>query len=256
MSDFAQRPGVAVVIGGSGGIGQAICRGLVREGAQVAFTYRSNRAGAEALAAELSQPATACTAHELDLRDPAAARGFIESVGSVHGAIHTLVYAAGPHVPMVHLSQVSPEQMRDQVEQDVLAFFNIVHPALPYLRDSSGSIVAVTTAATSRYPRRDGLSSGPKAAVESIARGLASEEGRYGVRVNCIGPGMLTDGMASRLIESQDLDQSALKVTHANIPLGRFGRADDVAHAALFLASDRAGYITGQKLDIDGGYTV
>ena len=146
--------------------------------------------------------------------------------------------------------------MAAQLAADAAGFFAVVAPSLPHLRASEGSIVAVTTAATSRFPVRDGLSSAPKAAVEAMVRALAAEEGRYGVRVNAVGPGMLTDGMAARLIDSGELSEEALAITRRNIPMRRFGSAHDIAEAVCFLASDRAGFVSGQKLDVDGGYGV
>nr|WP_206313314.1 SDR family oxidoreductase [Streptomyces coryli] len=239
-----------MVAGGTGAIGAAVVRTLARYGSQVAFTYRSSAEAARELERE-------CGARALraDLGDEeAAARAIREAAGD--GGLHTLVYAAGPHVPMRHLSAVPPSRYREQLQADAVAFYNLVHPALTPLRESEGSVVAVTTAATQRYPVRDGLSSGAKGAVEAVARALAAEEGRYGVRVNCVGPGMLTDGMAARLVADGELDDAALAVTRRNIPLRRFGSAQDIAEATAFLASDLAGFITGQHLAVDGGYTV
>lgn len=247
MKDFHGKPGVAVVTGGTGGLGSAICRTLAARGSAVAFTYRSDHEAAKRLAAELE-----ATADPLDLTDAHQTKAYIERFG----AIHALVHAAGPLVPQQHLSTVDPAGFGRHLTAEAAAFFNLVHPALPALRAGKGSIVAVTTAATKRYPVRDGLSAGPKGAVEATARALAAEEGRFGVRVNCVGPGMLTDGMAADLMANGDLDDRALEAARRAIPLRTFGNAQDIAEAVCFLASDRARFISGQKLDVDGGYGV
>lgn len=236
---FGHRPGVALVIGGSGGIGRSVVELLQMRGAKVVQTYRNTPLP---------------DGVQCDTNDPGQCVELMESLAEE--GIHTLVNAAGPPVHMLHLSTVTPAQMALQLSQDASAFFNVVHAALPLLRQSQGNVVAITTAATTRYPKRDGLSAVPKAAVEEIVRALAVEEGRYGVRVNCVGPGMLTDGMAKRLMDSGELDGLALDVTRKNIPLSRFGSSYDIAEAVCFLASDAAGFISGQKLDVDGGYGV
>ncbi|WP_332642014.1 SDR family NAD(P)-dependent oxidoreductase [Aeromicrobium sp.] len=254
--DFADATGAALVVGGSGGLGAAIAEMLAARGSNVAVTYRNNKDAGDAVAAAAAEHGVRTSAHTLDVTSAEACSSVLAEVSEVYGGLHTLVHASGPHVPMVHLSKVSPTDFAEQLTQDAVGFFNVVHPALALLRETKGSIVAVTTAATARFPVRDGLSSAPKGAVEQLVRGIAAEEGRFGIRINAVGPGMLTDGMAARLIESGELDDNALEITRNNIPLRRFGNAADIAEAVCFLASDRAGFITGQKLDIDGGYTV
>jgi len=256
--DFVNRTGAAVVVGAGGGIGAAICGMLAERGADLAVSYRNGAAATEAVAESARvEHGRRARAWQVDLTDADAVAAFVDAAAEEFGGVHTVVYAAGPHVPMLHLSRVTPAQYREQLDGDAAAFFNLVHPSLPHLRKAgNGSLVAVTTAATSRFPVRDGLSSCTKGAVEAVVRGIAAEEGRFGVRANAVGPGMLTDGMAARLIDSGDLDERALDVAKRNIPLRRFGAARDIAEAVCFLASDRAGFISGQKLDVDGGYGV
>ncbi|MFB2600389.1 SDR family NAD(P)-dependent oxidoreductase [Herbiconiux sp. P17] len=237
--------------GGSGGIGAAIVRRLREAGSRVVLTYRSSEP-----TELLAEPGPPVDAHRLDVTDADGAEALLGELLQRHGAVHTLVHAAGPHVPMIHLSKVSPAEFAQQVQSDLVGFFTVAHAALPALRASSGSMVVVTSAATRRYPVRDGLSAAPKGGVEALARALAAEEGRFGIRVNCVGPGMLHDGMSARLMSSGDLDERALAVAAANIPLRRFGYATDIAEAVVFLASPAAGFISGQKLDVDGGYGV
>jgi len=255
MTETSSHRDALLVTGGTGGLGAAILERLVEPGLNVAFTYRSNHSAAEALADRLREQGANVRAAAIDLTEADQVAKFVNEVIESFEGIGTLVHAAGPHIPMVHLSKVPPAQFTKAMDDEVSSFFNLVSAALPSLRGSRGSVVAVTTAATSRYPTRDGLSSTPKAAIEALVRAFAVEEGRYGVRFNSVGPGMLTDGMAVRLIASGDLDERALDVARANIPLRRFGVAADIAETVAFLASDKANFITAQKIDVDGGYS-
>jgi NAD(P)-dependent dehydrogenase (short-subunit alcohol dehydrogenase family) len=151
---------------------------------------------------------------------------------------------------MRFVSQIDPRTFKDVIDQDVQGFFHVVRAALPRLRESKGSIVALTSAGLRRYPTKDILSVAPKAAIEALVRGVAVEEGRFGVRANCVALGVIDAGIFHRL----DFGEEWIEAARRNTPLRRFGTAEEVADAVLYLA--RASYVTGQTISVDGGYSI
>ena len=254
--EFADKDGAAFVAGGSGGLGAAVVRMLAARGSRVALTYRSKADAANALVEEIRGLGGEAASYQLDLGDAEATARALDAAEASFGSLHTVVYAAGPPLPLGYLSRTTPERFREQIVGDAVAFFNLAHAAIAKLRATGGSIVALGTTATTRAILRDGLSAGPKGAVHAVVKTIALEEGRFGVRANAVGIGMTNAGIAVELMESGQLGPEALEATTANTPLRRFGTAEEIAEAAVFLASDRASFITGQVLNVDGGYSV
>jgi NAD(P)-dependent dehydrogenase (short-subunit alcohol dehydrogenase family) len=252
-SDFPE--GVAIVIGGSGGIGAAICAGLARAGTDVVLTYRGNERGAAAAAEAVRAAGQRVDVRRLSVSDPAAVTSFIAAVAADHGNIHTVVNAAGADIPIRFIAEVSHEEWREVIESDLHGFFNVVRASLPYLREGGGSYVVVSSVGLRRWPARDVLSVAPKAAIEALVRGIASEEGRFGIRANSVALGVIETGIFLRL-RGKDLDGAWLEAARNNTALKRFGRAEEVADAVVYLASSRASYVTGQMLAMDGGYSI
>ena len=257
MSQFKEFPeGVALVIGGSGGTGAAICQRMAECGSDVVLTYHGNAARAQEVVAAVQAKGRQAEAHQLSIGDSARVAELVADVASRH-RIHTVVIAAGSDINQPAIRDLTPEAWRKVVDADLNGFFNIVHHTLPVMKaGGGGSYVHISSAGLHRWPEGDVLSVAPKAAIESLIQGIAKEEGRFGIRANSVAIGVIETGIFLRLWADGTFDEAWKNAVQAGLCLKRWGKPEEVADAAVFLASNRALYVTGQLLSVDGGYGV
>ncbi len=253
MPDNALFPkGAALVLGASGGIGGKVAEVLSRDGADLALVYNRKSQAAEAVA---SACPTRTTTHKCDITDAASVKELIDTVINEHGRIHTLVWAAGPLVEQHLLSETPMEAWRKAFEVEVHGLFGLVSALLPHMRaHGGGSIVHLGSAGHLRWPDRDGLSVAPKAANESWLKGIAREEGRHGIRANSVLVGVIDAGMFHELMAKGAFPPTWVEETQKMLSVKRWGQPEEIGYAVSWLASARAAYVTGQQINVSGGF--
>jgi len=256
MSRYRFDAGAAVVLGGTGALGQAVVRLFAQNGLDVALSYGNSRDKAVQLAEDLRCEGRTAQVGQARLDDPDSIAAFVSEAAEQFPDLGVAVYAAGPDLGQPFLSQIELPEWQRVVHSDINGFFVFAKAVLPVLKArGGGTLVAITTTAVGRYATRDALSAVPKAAVELTAKAIAKEEGRFGVRVNCVAPGMLSVGLGQRMLE-QDYAGPASEAIRKGLPLQSFGNEEDIAHAVAFLASSASRYTTGQVLAVDGGWQI
>lgn len=255
MPDNAYFPvGAALVIGASGGIGGKVAEVLAGDGSDLALVFNRNPDAAQAVAERVSVTATT---HKCDVTDAGAVAAMVDAVVKDHGHIHTLVWAAGPLVDQLYLGETSIEKWRMAFEVEVHGFFAVATALLPHMREQGGgSIVHLGSAGHLRWPDRDGLSVAPKAANESWLKGIAREEGRHGIRANSVLVGVIDAGMFHTLMAQGAFPPEWVNETQKMLALKRWGQPEEIGYAVSWLASSRAAYVTGQQLNVSGGFGI
>ena len=250
--------GVALVVGGSGGIGSMIATRLVNAGSKVAITYFKNRSSAEKLCNILNKENEICTSYQLDIKKPSDISSLVNHLIKEHSSIHTIVNSAGFDIPQQMISDIDLNTWTKVIDSDLNGFFNLVSSSLKQLRNKGGSYIFISSAGLLRYPPGDVLSVAPKAAIESLIKGIAKEEGINNIRANSIALGIIETGIFLRLRDQENsfFDENWEKAVMQNLAIKRFGKPEEVADLAVFLASKESGYITGQLIAVDGGYSI
>jgi 3-oxoacyl-[acyl-carrier protein] reductase len=240
-----------LVTGGSRGIGAAIVRAAMAEGAEVAFTYRSSRETADDMVRELAglHPEQRCVPVQADVADTLAMRQAIQTVILELGDVDVLVNNAGVARDSA-LARMSREEWDEVIGTNLSGMFNATQPlVLRMAKRRSGSIVNLTSIVGIYGSPGQASYAASKAGIIGFTKAMAREVAGNGVRVNAVAPGFVETDMIA------EMSAERFAYMKSRIPLGRLGQSEEVANVVCFLASDKASYITGTVIQVDGGMT-
>ena len=240
---------VALVTGASKGIGAGIAKALAGEGAAVVVNYASSKEGADRVVAEIARKGGKAVAVKCDIAKTAQVKElFLETI-KAFGALDVLVNNAGVY-SFGPLESATEEEFHRQFNTNVLGLILTTQEAVKLFPNRGGSIINIGTAASQSGAPNMVLYLATKSAVDSVTRVLSKELGPRNIRVNSINPGGTdTEGAHALGVIGSDFQKQLV----AQTPLGRFGQPEDIAHIAVFLASDASGWLTGEILHASGG---
>jgi 3-oxoacyl-[acyl-carrier protein] reductase len=239
---------VAIVTGASKGIGAAIAKSLAAAGASVIVNYSSSKAGADTVVEAIAAAGGKAVAVQGNVAVPADAQAIVDAAIAHFGQLDILVNNSGVY-EMLPLEAITPEHFHRQFDVNVLGLLLVTQAAVKHL-GKGGSIINIGSLVSRITPPMSSVYTATKGAVDAITGVLSLELGPKGIRVNALNPGLVeTEGTHTAGFIGSDFHKSAAAAT----PLGRTGQPQDIATAAVFLASDDAGWINGQLINAAGG---
>ena len=241
---------VALVTGGSRGIGKAIVEALAHGGAKVAFVYQSNQEAADKLVAELTAAGREVMAIKADASKKPEADAAVEAVIAKWERLDILVNNAGIIRDKLILA-MTIEEWQQVIDTNLTSVFNFCQAAIrPMMGNRFGRIVNMSSVAADFSNPGQANYAASKAGIEGFSRCLATEYAKRGITVNCVAPGFIETDMTIAVVNA------AGDKIKSSIPVKRLGRPDDIANAVMFFASEESSYVTGQVLKVDGGLTL
>lgn len=246
------RGRVALVTGGSRGVGRGIALRLAADGVHVAVNYRTDADAAARVVAEITAAGGTAKAYQASVTDPAEVRGMLESVERDLGTVDVLISNAGTASRGSAIGDTDRAEYQRLLDVHLLGPVDLLQQVLPGMRAAGrADVVVVSSTTAGELPRGAAAYSLAKLAMEAAALTLAKEERDHGVRVNIVRPGLVATDMGTRLVAAAA--GTTIEELDASYPFGRVARPSDVAGVVAFLVSADAEYLTGQTVVVDGG---
>jgi NAD(P)-dependent dehydrogenase (short-subunit alcohol dehydrogenase family) len=244
---------VALITGGSRGIGKAIALGLAADGADVAINYRRDEEAASATVEEIESLGRKAAAYQASIDDVDADRAMVDDALAAFGHVDILVNNAGIASRGGSVAKTDPGEVVRVVGTHAIGAHHLCRMLVPQMRERPrGDIVMISSVATRQMAGGGAPYNMAKAALEALAVTLANEEKKHGIRVNTVAPALVDTEMGRRLVKGA-MGVEDIRTLDAGMPFGRVLAPDDVADAVRFLVSDAGEFVTGQRIYVDGG---